>query len=201
MRRGPDGGPQGGPEGGGPGGRPPLMDRPRIMELIEKHNPEFARMLRGLERDNPRSAERVWQQLEPGIRELIVENDPALQEVRIAEMKNGWSTLGKVRELHEAMRRGAPASEIDAKTSEIRGLFAERYDLQVKLHAADIARLERRLAQLREEAGRAAGSGKEKFVQERVDEMLARVKERMEREKNRRGDRPPADERGPDKKD
>jgi hypothetical protein len=178
--------PNGGPVREGlpphPAGRP--LDRERLLEMIEKNNPEFASRLRDLQRDNPGAADQMWKRLDPQLRELLVEPDPDIQNVRIAELRNGWATLGKVRELHDAMRKGV-AADVEEKTQALRPLFAERYDLQVKLQQADIAKLEKRLQQLREESGRNASDGKDKFVQDRVNEMLARTKERVEREKIR----------------
>jgi hypothetical protein len=173
---------EGGPGSPRPGGR--VFDRDRLLDLIQKNNPDFAQHLRDLQHDNPQAADMMWKRLDPQLRELLNEHDPDVQSLRIAELKNGWATLGKVRELHDAMRRGN-ASEVEEKTGVLRGLFAERYDLQVRLQQSDIANLEKRLAQLREEATHNAADAKDKFVRERVEEMTARVKDRLEREKNR----------------
>jgi hypothetical protein len=153
---------------------PGPIDRPRLMDMLERNSPEFAARLRQLDRDNPEASRRLWQRLEPKLRDYVTEADPEMRTLREADLKNGASLLLANRRLMESKRAGQPRAEIDRQLESIRTILAERYDLQLKLQQGDITRLERRLAQLRQEATTNAPTdeARKAFIDSRINEML-----------------------------
>lgn len=172
--RGPDRWPDRGPEANRPPLPPGPVDRPRLMDMLERNNPDFAARLRQLDRDNPEASRRLWQRLEPKLRDYVTEADPEMRTLREADLRNGANLLMANRRLMESKRAGQSQAEIDRQLEGIRTILAERYDLQLKLQQGDIARLERRLAQLRQEATTNAPTdeARKAFIDSRINEML-----------------------------
>jgi hypothetical protein len=157
------------------------MDRNRLLQLIERQNPDFARALRDVQRSNPRASDLVWRRLEPQLRDVLVETDPSTQKLRLDDLRVGWDILLSHRRLGEAMLRGAPPSEIEAETSSLRSLLGQRFELQTALQQRDVARLERRLADLKAESEKMK-EGRERFVAERLEALTKSAKDRASRD-------------------
>lgn len=165
-RRFADGRGRGRPGPGAPPGERPRPDREEILRFIETHNAELGRRLRAALKENPGVVERMIERLEPQMRDLMAERDEETRALRIAEMSNGFETLGAMRQYAEARRAGRDAS---AEEMRLRTLIGEHFDLQLKLREREIARLDRRLAQLRSE------------LEERRPQRDAIVEQRLER--------------------
>lgn len=190
----------GGRPGGEPGAPPPVLDRERLMQLIQRHNPEFAEMLRQVERENPRVGERIMGRLEPQLRDLLVERDPEVQRTRVDMLRAGWDVLMEQRRLGEAMARGDSEADLEKPKAALLAAMSRRFDLQAKLNARDIERLERRLADLREESRRMS-EGRDAFVRERFEALVQATRERVERGRGERRGAPGEDEMNPARPD
>lgn len=210
---GPMGGPPGGPLGGDPdgprgmggrpgepGGPPPVLDRERLMQLIQRHNPEFAEMLRQVERENPRAGERIMGRLEPQLRDLLVERDPEVQRTRVDMLRAGWDVLMEQRRLGDAMARGDLEADLEKPKAALLAAMSRRFDLQAKLNTKDVERLERRLADLREESRRMS-EGRDAFVRERFESLVKATQERVERGRGERRGPPGEDDMNPSRPD
>jgi hypothetical protein len=163
-----------GAERGGPDREKPRLDKGQVLDFIRRNNSEWALRLEQALKDNPPAGERIIARLEPQVREVLAEPSPEVRELRIAEMVNGFETIGAMRELGTALRSGKPAAERESK---LRGLIGRHYDLQLKLREKEIARLEERLAQLREEAGEKRPQ-REAFIEQRMEQIRKRAMER-----------------------
>src|SRR5438034_334638 len=123
---------------------PPAAPPPQ--RAAEQDRPALrARLERRLE-----ESKRVQERNEAGmqVREIMAERDPETRELRLSEMKNGFETLGPMRQFRDSVREGKPSPEAESR---LRQLIGEHFDLMLKLREKEIVRLESRLAQLRDE--------------------------------------------------
>src|SRR5262249_46014982 len=134
-------------------------------------NPDLAKRLRQMLHDNPDAGQHLLGRLGPHIREVIAEPDPETRELRLALLKNGWATLGTVKELREAVK-GGDAAKREQATGQLRPLLGEHYDLQIKLNQREITMLEQRLNKLRQDVAEQGGPGKrDEFINKRLEQM------------------------------
>jgi hypothetical protein len=162
------------------------------MDMLRRANPELHKKIEDARAENPEAADRILQRVAPHMRELMAERDQEMLRLRIESMRNGWEIMGAMRDLGDTIRSEAPPEELDAARTRLAGLLGSHFDLQVKLHEREISVLEDRLAQLRKEMDEQS-SGKESFVQQKLDQAVNAIRDRVEREK--KGEAPPR--RGP----
>src|SRR2546427_637035 len=87
----------------------PPPQRPAVLAFIREHNPALADRVEAALRDNPQAGDRIIGRLEPQVREIMAERDPETRELRLAEMKNGFETLGAMRQFRDSVREGKPS--------------------------------------------------------------------------------------------
>lgn len=152
-------------------------ERQAAMEFLREHNPEMAQRLTRAMRENPEEAERalgrILPRLMPRVRELreLRERDPELFEFRIREMADGRDVMAATRRVGEARRSGEGEEEAIAHLREaLAGQFEHR--LEMKRH--EIATLERRMGELREQLERQQDE-REQWIQNELRQRLDRV--------------------------
>lgn len=177
------------PEGARRDGQaPPRLEpaeREAVLAFVTEHNPPMAERLRASLKDNPDMGERSLARLAPHIREVMAERDPEMRQLRIEEMRSGWETMAAMRKLGDALRKDAAGSEAKEAEAQARELLGAHFDMQVKLRNREIAVLEERIAQIRQELG-----DKLSERQQYIDQRLKMARERASQPRRERSDRP-----------
>lgn len=180
----------------GEAGMPP-EERRRVMEFVRVNMPELAERFKAWREVDPEGADRMVGRLLPRIHEALEtkKHDPELFKLRIEELRGGVKVMEQARELREA-RTMSPGPERDAKIAEVekrvRGALEAQFDTRAALQAHEIKSLEKRVAELREEAKK-SGDNREKVI----DRMLTRMREGPERGDRREGPDDDRDEKAP----
>jgi hypothetical protein len=167
-------------------------DREVVLAFLAEHNPEFLARVNASLKDNPPMAERTIGRLAPHIREVLAERDEQTRELKIAEMRNGWDTMGAMRKLTEAIRKAPEGPEVQEATARLRELIGAQFDTQVKLRNREIATLEERVAQIRKELGDRL-SERETYVNRQIEKLLKFARERASQPPRKEGEKPAAD--------
>jgi hypothetical protein len=157
------------------------MEPEAVLAFLDQHNPEWAKRLREASKQNPQMVERLLDRLEPHIREAQAERDPETRALRIAELRIGYEVMGATRRFTEALRRNAPAPEVERARADLSRVLGEHFDVRAQLREREIVALEQRLTELRAEV-RDRQAKKETFVAERLTQLAKFVEERHERQ-------------------
>jgi hypothetical protein len=163
-------------------------DKEVVMAFLAEHNPEFAERINASLKDNPQMAERTIGRLAPHIREVLAERDEQTRTLKIAEMRNGWDTMGAMRKLTDALRKGPDGPEVQEQTGRLRELLGAQFDTQVKLRNREIAVLEERIGQIRKELGDRL-SERETYINKQIEKLLKFARDRAAQPAHKDGEK------------
>lgn len=157
------GGPRGPMQGGGPRNGPPgEADRPhppltaeqreQALEVLRDVNPDLAERITQALQDNPERARRVIQRFGPRLLELaeLRKSDPVLYQLKVTDQRYNFETFKLVRQIHEA-RIENDDTRVERLTDRLREHLLKHFDVRMKLREHELAMLEKRIRELREE--------------------------------------------------
>jgi len=155
-----------GPEG------PPLerLTREEVISILETHTPQIGERFRKAMTDNPATAGRIIDRMEPMVRELKAERDPEMRQLRIDNLNNGFELVGATRAYSEAFRADAASPATQEAREKLRGLLGAHFDVRTRMHQQEIILLERRVTQLREDLSQQLAD-REKFIERRLEDV------------------------------
>lgn len=145
------------------------------LALLERVKPELADQLASLRAEDARRAGRLVQQRFPRVRYLLrlKEADPALYELRVDELALTYQGRSLAGEYLEA--RAADDNELaEAVRDELSVLLAEQFEVRQQIRRRKLEKLERRIAELREQI-EARSTERDTLIGQRLDELLERV--------------------------
>ncbi|MBX3403352.1 MAG: hypothetical protein KF699_08080 [Phycisphaeraceae bacterium] len=186
------------PGGSGSGGREPPLDRPltdeeraAVREFLRTAQPRLHEMFAELEAADPDEAARRLREMFPRIRPMIElrQNDPALYELRMRELRTGREAMEAARRFIEVERTASsPEAERTRAEAALRAAVGAHLDARAEIGRHELARqIERAQRDLAEIEGRSADRDAD------VQRMMTRMIER-ERQRARDGDKPHGDE-------
>lgn len=180
--------------GGGMGGREPPLDRPltdeeraAVREFLRTAQPRLHEMFAELEAADPDEASRRLREMFPRIRPMIElrQNDPALYELRMRELRTGREAMESARKFIEVERAAnTPEAERTRAEASLRAAVGAHLDARAEIGRHELARqIERARRDIAEIEGRSADRDAD------VQRMMTRMIER-ERQRARDGDKP-----------
>lgn len=169
-------GPMGGP---GEGGAPAIDEREEIQSILRESLPELAQRLERLRQGRPEEAEAMMRRVGPRLRELIPlrRHDPEMFRVRVDEMRAGFAFMEAAR-MARQIRQPSHDQEPDvaAKREEamkrLREAAANLHDARTKAHEGEVAAIERRLKELRDQI-QGMHAEREKRINEAVERAMS----------------------------
>jgi len=153
-----------------PGGQPPQGRMPpeEVLAIIESVNPDIAAKFRQGMKDNAAFTSRILDRLEPTAREIKTERDPAMKQLHIDNLKNGFDLLGATRAFADANRADPTSDATKQAATKLREVLGVHFDIRTKLHQQEVVLLERRIKQLRDDLAEQL-TGREKFIEGRIE--------------------------------
>ncbi|QOJ00450.1 MAG: hypothetical protein HRU70_08090 [Phycisphaeraceae bacterium] len=184
-------------------GQPGPEDRRRLTEFLREHAPDLHQRIERLNTTQPPITERLLARMGPRPTELVQlkESNPALYALKLRELDNAVAIVEQARALGQAWAAGTQDGP-DATQARrlLRQAIEKQVDVRSEIQALDIAELEKRLADLREEF-RLRRQDRASAIERWADDMgkMAEMIGRLIKEGPRDGaDRPRPDAPAPD---
>lgn len=148
-------------------------ERERFERFMETHFPERFVELTELSRTSPGLFDRIMDQTLPQMTRLMrmEKDDPQHFPLRVEEVKTSWQLRMMIRRLRET----PDAEGRDRLRAEVRPVLERRFDVQQQLHAMEITKLERRLAETKAALDRRRADKDEIIARELEDVASGRL--------------------------
>ena len=147
-------GPRNGPPGEIDRPHPPLTaeQRQQALEVLRDVNPDLAERIAQALQDNPERARLAFRRFGSRLLELaeLRKSDPALYQLKVTDQQSNFETFKLVRQILEARIENDDA-RVGRLTDRLREHLLKHFDVRMKLREHELALLEKRIRELREE--------------------------------------------------
>jgi len=120
-----------------------------ILEILRARFPGWASRLEALRTSDPAQYRQLLARFLPRMRHYVDErrHDPQRFRLRLDE----WRLMGQIIETSRQVRAAENDAERQSASRELRALIEQQFDLRLKVREHELARLEQRLVELREQ--------------------------------------------------
>ena len=150
-----------------------------VLELVSTSRPALAQRLRQLKQSDPQAFHKAVRRMAAQERTrrflALQESDPEGFDVRIAE----WRAADEANHLAHALRKAKTPEEIEKLKPRLRAAVEQQFDARLKVRERELARLEKRLVQLRDNL-RQTQARREKMIEEQYQKSLAAPAEKRQ---------------------
>lgn len=157
---------------GPPGGQGAKLSHEEVLEYLSREFPEISKRFAEAAKDNPGMANRITDRVEPMVREIVSERDLDMKSLRRENFQNGFEMMAASRAFLEAIKKNAPAEDVNKANATLRQALGTHFDLQVKMHQQELVMLQKRVKQLEDDLAEQRQSQKrDEFIQKRIESL------------------------------